>query len=208
MSERKYRLLVENVPQVVWQTKGEGQFTFVSSQVKAVCGFSPPEVVEGGIAFWFARVHADDVEAVREQFARLESTRQVEAEYRFQRKDDLVIDGTSADVTERKHLEDQVRQSQKMEAIGRLTGGIAHDFNNILAVILANARFLLDELDEHDPRREDTEAILEAVVMNLVVNARDAMPNGGHLTIETAKVQIDAVLDATPQSAGAPARPA
>ncbi len=150
-------------------------------------------------------------------------------------------------------LESQLRQSQKMEAVGRLAGGIAHDFNNILSVILTCAQFLLDDLQPLDPARTDAEEIrkaaeraagltrqllmfsrqqvleskvvnlgavaanlenmlrrvvgedvelvlrtepalgrvrvdpgsIEQVIMNLVVNARDAMPRGGTLVIET-----------------------
>jgi two-component system cell cycle sensor histidine kinase/response regulator CckA len=149
-------------------------------------------------------------------------------------------------------LESQLRQSQKMEAVGRLAGGIAHDFNNILSVILSCSEFLLDDLQPRDPARADVQEIskaglraadltrqllmfsrqqvleprildlgkvttdldgmlrrvlgedvelvlrtqprlgcvrvdpgsIEQVIMNLVVNARDAMPTGGTLTIE------------------------
>ena len=63
--------------------------------------------------------------------------------------------GISLDVTERRTLELQYHQSQKVEAIGRLTGGVAHDFNNILTIILSHTFFLLEDLSPADPRRTD-----------------------------------------------------
>lgn len=166
------------------------------------------------------------------------------------------------DLTERKRLEDQIRQAQKMEAIGRLAGGIAHDFNNLLTAILGYSHLVEAELGEGHRLRGDVEQIrkageraaaltrqllafsrkqvlvpevldlnvivadtekmlrrligedielvtrlepaldrvkldrsqIEQVVMNLAVNSRDAMPDGGRLTIETRNVHIDAPL--------------
>jgi nitrogen-specific signal transduction histidine kinase len=162
------------------------------------------------------------------------------------------------DITERKLLEAQLRQAQKMEAVGRLAGGIAHDFNNLLTAITGYADLALSDLREGDPMRQDMEEILRAahraaeltrqllafsrqqvlaprvldlnevvqsvdkmlrrlvgedvellsvlapglghvkadpgqleqVIVNLAVNARDAMPTGGKLTIETADAEL------------------
>ena len=167
--------------------------------------------------------------------------------------------GISQDVTERRTLEEQYQQAQKMEAIGRLAGGVAHDFNNLLTAILGYCELLLPDLDPADPRhadiaeirkagmrgaaltrqllafsrkevieptrldlnvvvadmrpmlgrliREDVLVVLgqwpepalimadrgqvDQVVMNLAVNAQDAMPDGGTLTIEIANVELD-----------------
>jgi len=167
--------------------------------------------------------------------------------------------GISLDDTERRTLEEQYQQAQKMEAVGRLAGGVAHDFNNLLTVILGYCDLLLAECSPDDPRQSDIVEIqraggraagltrqllafsrkqiieptlldlnqvagdlqsmlgrligedvkvrldldtqlglvkadrgqVEQVVMNLAVNARDAMPTGGTLTIETANVELD-----------------
>jgi len=171
----------------------------------------------------------------------------------------IQIRGYIIDNTERKNLEDQLRQAQKMEGIGRLAGGMAHDFNNLMTSIICNAELSLMDLDTHDPLGENIKEIeyaaeragaltrqllafsrkqtlqpkvlnlntqisdiknmlirtigedinlkvvpgediwmvkadpgqIDQVIVNLVVNARDAMPKGGELTIETQNAVLD-----------------
>jgi PAS domain S-box-containing protein len=167
--------------------------------------------------------------------------------------------GVVTDISDRKALEAQFRQAQKMEAVGQLAAGVSHDFNNLLTAILGFSNFVIDTFEPQDRRRSDMEEVitagqratvlikqllafsrnqvlqptmvdlnalvtsmramlsrligedvnlvtaldgeigavradrgqLEQVLVNLVINARDAMPSGGRLSLETANVELD-----------------
>jgi PAS domain S-box-containing protein len=278
-AESRYRTLVERLPAVTYiaELGASGRWHYVSPQIESMLGFSPADWLADS-SNWINHIHADDrqnVLAVEEHFQKHRDLFQ--AEYRVLARDgrilwfrdeavmlptaedqQSVMQGVMYDITERKRLEDQLRHSQKMEAVGLLAGGVAHDFNNLLMLIQAhNERLrasiapngvaqkeslgiehavtraanltsrllafsrkqvlqpivmdlnevltesakMLDRLIEKNiavrvvpapqlwPVKADPGQI-EQLIMNLAVNARDAMPNGGELSIETRNVEI------------------
>ncbi len=273
-SEARYERIAANVPGIVYQfiylPDGGKRFTFVSEGARALCGVAPEAIVQDPNAL-FGLVHPEDrpgmhatgqaaVAALRpwtwegRLLLPTGEQRWVRAASRNARQPDgsVLADGLIMDITAQRALEAQLRQSQKMEAVGQLAGGVAHDFNNILTAIAGFAEFLQDEFEPGDPRREDVGEILrgarraasltaqllafsrkqvlrsevldlnqvvtavttmlrpllgsslhlvtlpapravpvladrtqlEQVLMNLALNARDAMQGGGTLTIE------------------------
>jgi len=292
-NEEKYRSVVDGTRNVIFQTDGEGRWTFLNPAWTELTGAPVAESL--GRSF-LDGVHPDDraacAEALRpvlegaqeycqhqaRYLTRAGEVRWVDLHARAPRRtrdgDDATagsgaggrsaggaprgVAGTLTDVTERKQLEEQLRQAQKMEAVGRLAGGVAHDFNNLLTAIKGYGGLLLEALHPSDARRADAEEInkaadraaaltrqllafsrkqvlkpvvldlntvvtdmesmlrrligedvllttgldadlgpvradrgqLEQVLMNLVINARDAMPGGGRLSVETANVDV------------------
>ena len=276
-TEASYETLVEHAPVGIYRSSPEGRFLSVNAAVVRILGYDAAADVLG---LHMARdVYADAAERQRLVERDSYSARQYDnVEATWKRRDGRLLtvqlsvravrdaagrveyyETFVRDVTDQRRLQQQVLQSQKLEAVGRLAGGIAHDFNNLLTVITSYSDLLLEDLSPGDPKRDDLEQVrkaadgaaaltrqllafsrqqvveprvvslntvveglqkilrrvigedveltttlapdlgavradvgqLEQVLMNLAVNARDAMPTGGRLTIETANVEHD-----------------
>ncbi len=266
--DKKFRILFRENPQPMWVFEAETQKVLEANAAAcALYGYSADEfrkMTLAGIqdeeeARRFASGSGGKVSAWRH---RTKSGRTIDVEiavhgiqYGGKRAQLAVL----MDVTGRTRLEDQLRQAQRMEAVGMLAGGVAHDFNNLLTIITGYSQLILNGLGANDPNRHSVEQImkagesaaaltrqllsfsrrqvlqpkvldlnglvtrlssmlqrvigedidlrrelrphlgrvvadasqLEQVLMNLVVNAREAMPKGGTLTIETANSYLD-----------------
>ncbi|MBZ0221012.1 MAG: PAS domain S-box protein [Candidatus Methylomirabilis sp.] len=282
-SEERFRALVETTSDWVWEIDSEGVYTYASPKILEILGYRPEEVV-GRNRFDF--MAADEAQSMRAAFNEIADIKKPFSliEIRKVRKDGrtVVIEtsgapildpngsllgyrGVDRDITPRKaeeeergRIQDQLIQSQKMEAIGALAGGIAHDFNNLMVVIKLNAelalkreqqkgdiRAFLEQIgiaseraenltrqllifsrkqptqmrplnlnakvdnmlkilkrligenirirtffDSHIKKIRADKVNIEQIVMNLVINARDALPRGGTITIRTDNVEV------------------
>jgi PAS domain S-box-containing protein len=277
-----FRMLLEHGSDVILALDAGFRIGFAGPSLPRVLGWTPAQVARRPLEDF---IHPDDMDAVR---AALETVLKRSGfgepiAFRFRHADggwrsveaignhpdewagpeQIIL--TGRDITARERLEGQLRQAQKMEALGRFAGGVAHDFNNLLTAIQGYTSLIMMDLAPHDPHREDLEEIrkaseraaaltrqilafsrrhvvepmtidlnqtimdlerlvprligedvavvialdpalalvradprqLEQVILNLVVNARDAMPEGGRLTLETAG---DLVTESDPRA--------
>lgn len=274
-SESRLRQITSCAPVGIYQTTASGECVFVNAWWTSITGLSQERSLGRG---WLEAVHPSDREllitkvkkALVESGTFQDEFRIVTAEHEIRSVISHAVPvkgldgavtgyvGMLVDITERKILEEQLRQSQKMEAIGQLASGVAHDFNNLLAIIMGSTELALLRTEEtnpvtlklqdiksatdkaaalirqllmfsrqeiNEPRRIDLnpaisissrflrrligenisirliltdESVtitidpghLEQVLMNMIINARDAMPNGGTVTIETSLADL------------------
>lgn len=176
-SEEQYRLLVENINDVIYATDAQGVLTYVSPAVEAQSGYTPAELIGHMFADY---VYWEDRPRILQQFAQRLAGHLEPSEYRIVTKpgeirwirsssrrisqgDHVVgVQGVYIDITEQRSLEEQRRQAQKLEALGTLAGGIAHDFNNLLGIMLGNTELALLEMPEGQPTRRHLEPIQQA----------------------------------------------
>jgi two-component system, cell cycle sensor histidine kinase and response regulator CckA len=273
--ERRFEDLFENSKDILFTMDLDGTVTSVNKAAEQVMGWSRGEALQKNIKSLVAPEHLALCSEMMRRILSEEPLQHfeiailrkdgrkvlLEASARLLRSNERKesIQGIARDVTERRHLENMLQQSQKLEAIGRLSGGLAHDFNNLLCVISGHTELLTERMAPTDPairsvtqirkaadsaaaltrqllafsRRQvfhpqvvdlnaivvETEKLLgrlidehiefytaldpalgpvrvdpiqvEQVIINIVLNARDAMPRGGKLTIETSNLNVE-----------------
>ena len=275
-SEANFRSVIENSPYGALRTLLDGRILLANPAVVRMLGYSSEsDLLSLNMTTDIYRDPADRARII-EQSRNTEYVKDIEVEWKHRSGSSIMVRFSShivknqageidhfdlmvQDITKQRNLEDQLRQAQKMEAIGRLAGGVAHDFNNLLGVIIGYSELVLDQIEPASAVRSQVEQIrragerataltrqllafsrqqvldtkplnlnaiisdmaqmllrligedvelqtkleselhairgdqgqIEQVIMNLAVNARDAMPQGGKLMIETRNVTVE-----------------
>ncbi|MDH3771653.1 MAG: PAS domain S-box protein, partial [Nitrospirota bacterium] len=179
-SEQRFRLLSEAIPQQVWTALPDGSLDYVNQQVVEYFDCPINKIVGQG---WQQLVHPEDLPGCLERWGKARDTQQpYEVEFRLRHgvdhtyrwhigralpvfnQEGQVVKwfGTNTDITQLKQLENQIRQSQKMEAIGALAGGIAHDFNNILMAMTGYAELAKLNVAENTLVQRNLDEVLVA----------------------------------------------
>jgi len=182
--ERQLQHVVASSPAVLFMLRPEGGrftgFGWMSDNIESVLGYTAAETL--GSEWWLSNVHPQDRDAILDQFVSdMRSRGYNSSEYRFRHRDGhyvwirgearllrdsagqpVEVVGSISDITERKRLEDQFRQAQKMEAVGLFAGGVAHDFNNLMTIISGYGQMLLRGLPPGDPKRDMVSQLLQA----------------------------------------------
>jgi PAS domain S-box-containing protein len=177
-SENRYRSLFERVPVALFRTTPAGQHLDVNQAFVHMLGYPDRETLLKVNATdlyldpedrkrWRAKVERDGiVRDFEKQFKRYDGTviwvKNTSRIVQDSQGQVLYYEGSLEDITERKKLADQIRQSQKLEAVGQLAGGVAHDFNNMLGVIIGHSEMALAKASQDAPMRKHLEAILAA----------------------------------------------
>jgi two-component system cell cycle sensor histidine kinase/response regulator CckA len=273
--EELFSLIGENAADMIAVVTANGERLYNSPSYQKILGYTPEELEKTSA---YEQIHCDDQQAVKvaaDEAKKAGIGRRVEYRIRHKNGEWRVLESTASavrndngevekliivnrDITERRHLEQQLLLSQRLEAVGKLSGGIAHDFNNILGVIIGYSEALQEKIAADDPLREAVDEIekagqraaaltqqllafsrkqvlepkvldlnsivadvekmlrrligedveleiipspalgrvkadrgqIEQVILNLAVNARDAMPRGGRLKIETMNADL------------------
>lgn len=276
-SEEQYRRLIDTMNEGLCLINEETSLTYVNNKLCDMWGYSREEIMGRPLTEFF---DDENLGIFNKQMQTLKKGKKGHCEITWTVKDvrklqtivspQLIFDSEGnvegcfavlTDITEYKRLEEQLRQSHKLEAIGRLAGGVAHDFNNMMTVVIGYGEYMLSSLEKGDSAYKIIEEIVNAgkraaslthqllafsrkqilqpqvlnlntvvaniekmlrrligedidlnlipdpalgrvkvdptqidqIIMNLAINARDAMPQGGKLTIETANIELDEV---------------